>query len=127
LIDDRGGVLRKGPNQFTVDDHFAGKAAVVQEVYIRLMAALRRIGPFREEPKKTSIHLVRSSALAGVEVRKEYLVLNIKTDYRIESPRVVRCEQLSARRFHHKVKLSSPRKVDAELQRWLKDAYELSG
>jgi hypothetical protein len=119
--------MGKGSNEFTVDHHFAGKAAVVQEVYDRLMAALRRIGPVREEPKKTSIHLVRSSALAGVDVRKDYLVLNIKTDYRIDSPRVTKREQLSAQRFHHRVKLSSPREVDAELQRWLKDAYELSG
>lgn len=50
-----------------------------------------------------------------------------RTDYGIESPRVTKREQLSARRFHHKVKLSSPREVDAELQRRLKDAYELSG
>lgn len=125
--DDPGGLVGKGQNQFTVNDHFVGKGAVVQEVYARLMVALRRFGPVREEPNKTSIHLVHSSALAGVEVRKEYLVLNIKTDYRIESLRVVRREQLSARRFHHKVKLSSPHEVDVELQRWLKDAYELSG
>jgi len=32
-----------------------------------------------------------------------------------------------ARRFHQKIKLSSPEEVDRELQQWLKDAYELSG
>jgi hypothetical protein len=115
------------PGEFTVGDHFAGKTPAVREVYDRVIAALRKIGTVRQEPKKTSIHLVRSSALAGVEVRKDYLLLNIKTDYRIQSPRVVRSEQPSARRFHHKVKLSSLKEVDRELQSWLKDAYELSG
>src|SRR3954465_2366127 len=111
----------------TVDDHFAEKPAAVRETYDRLLAALETIGPVVEEPKKTSIHLVRSSALAGVEVRKDYFLLNIKSDAPIESPRVTKAERLSARRFHQKVRLSAPDEVDAELLQWLADAYELSG
>jgi len=110
----------------TVDDHFAGKAPAIREVYDRLLEVLREIGPVREEPKKTSIHLVRTSALAGVEVRKDYLLLNLKSDHPLESPRVAKTEQLSARRFHQKVKLSSPGEVDAEIRQWLAHAYELS-
>jgi hypothetical protein len=114
-------------NEFTVAGHFVGKSPAVRKVYDRVIAALGRIGKVRQDPKKTSIHLVRSSALAGVEVRKDYLLLNIKTDYPIRSLRVVKGEQLSSKRFHHKVKLSSLREVDKELQRWLQDAYDLSG
>lgn len=113
--------------EYTVDDHFTGKPPAVREVYDRLLAAVRTIGPVVEEPKKTSIHLARSSALAGVEVRRDYILLNIKSDAPIESPRVTKAERLSARRFHQKVKLSSPGDVDAELVRWLANAYELSG
>ena len=36
-------------------------------------------------------------------------------------------EQTSAKRFHHEVKLTLPAEVDAELVKWLKDAYALSG
>jgi len=119
--------MKKAAEAYKVDDHFSDKASGIRKVYDRLLATLRKLGPISEEPKKTSIHLVRSSALAGVEVRKDYLLLNLKTNYPIHSPRVTKAEQLSAHRFHHKVKLSSPADVDAELQRWLKDAYELSG
>jgi hypothetical protein len=91
------------------------------------MATLTKIGPVRQEPKKTSIHLVRSSAFAGVEVRKDYILLNIKSAHAIGSPRVTKAERISTRRFHHKVKLSSPEEVDSELQQWLQDAYDLSG
>jgi hypothetical protein len=112
---------------YTVDDHFSGKPPAVREVYDRLLAAVRTLGPVVEEPKKTSIHLARSSALAGVEVRREYILLNLKSEAPIESPRVTKAERLSARRFHQKVKLSSPEEVDAELLRWLANAYELSG
>ena len=112
---------------FTVDSHFAGKPPHVRKIYERLLALLEKIGPVSEEPKKTSIHIVRESALAGVEVRREYLLLNLKTDYPIEGPRVERAERLSANRYHTKVKLSAIAEVDGEVRRWLKDAYSLSG
>ena len=115
-----------GTAGFSVDDHFDGKSTVVRDVYDKLMKALRKIGDVREEPKKTSIHLVRASALAGVETRKDYLLLNIKSDHRIKSARVTKWEQVSAGRHHHKVKLDSPRDVDAELCGWLQAAYEIS-
>ena len=112
---------------FTVDAHFAGKPPQVRKVYERLLELLKKIGPVSEDPKKTSIHLVRESALAGVEVRGEYLLLNFKTDYPVQSPRVERAERLSANRYHTKVKLSAIAEVDGEVKRWLKDAYSLSG
>jgi hypothetical protein len=111
----------------TVADHFVAKSPVSREIYDRLLAGLETIGPVVEEPKKTSIHLVRVSALAGIEVRKDYLLLNIKSDAPIESPRVPKSERLSARRFHQKVRLSAPSDVDAELLGWLARAYALSG
>ena len=44
----------------------------------------------------------------------------------IESPRLAKTEQVSRNRFHHVVKLKLPEAVDAELLRWLNDAYKLS-
>ena len=112
---------------YAVADHFVAKDPDLRKLYDRLLATLRRFGPIKEEAKKTSIHLVNATALAGVEVRKNYLLLNIKSDHKIESPRVEKTEQISARRFHHKVKLSTLTDVDKELQGWLKEAYDLSG
>jgi hypothetical protein len=111
----------------TVNDHFTGKDPVAREIYDRLLAAVRKFGPVHEEPKKTSIHLSRSSAFAGVQVRKAHLILTIKADRPFDSPRVFKCEQTSASRFHHEVKLSVPDDVDKELIGWLRAGYELSG
>jgi len=110
-----------------VDDHFRSKEPVVREVYDRLLAVLREFGPINVEPKKTSIHLSRSSALAGVQVRKAHVVLTIKSNHAIDSPRVHKSEQVSANRFHHEVKVASPKEMDKQLRSWLKEAYELSG
>ena len=115
-----------GKDSFTITSHFEGKAPIVRKTYDQLVQVLRGFGRIVEEPKKTSIHLVNVTALAGVATRKEYLILTIKSDQKIESPRIHKTEQVSARRFHHEIKLASPNDVDDELINWLKDAYTLS-
>ncbi len=57
---------------------------------------------------------------------KSYLLLNLRTDHPIESPRITKTEQVSKNRFHNEVRLASPNDVDEELFGWLKDAYGLS-
>lgn len=111
---------------FTTSSHFEGRAPVVREIYDRLIKAVRGFGPIREDPKKTSIHIVNRTALAGVATRKDYLILTIKSDRKLTSRRVHKSEQASTRRFHHEVKLTSPADVDSELVGWLKSAYALS-
>lgn len=114
-------------SEFTVEDHFAGKNPQLRKIYDKLTSSIRKFGALSEEPKKTSIHLVNKSALAGVAVRNEYILLNIKSAEPILSPRVLRAEKLSAKRFHQEVKLASPKDIDKELLGWLKTAYALSG
>ena len=102
---------------------FRGKDAVARSIYDRLLEALRTVGPFQEEPKKTSLHLVHTVGCAGVHPRKSYLLLNVRTDHPIESPGINKAEQVSKSRFHNEVKLVSQKDVDEELLGRLKDAY----
>jgi hypothetical protein len=111
---------------YSVSDHFVNKESSVRALYDQLVSLLRTFGPVEEDPKKTSIHLNRKSALAGVETRKNYFLLNIKSDHSIKSPRVEKAEQISSKRFHHKVRISSPNDFDEELKSWLKEASTLS-
>ena len=110
----------------SVKDHFVNKDSSVRALYDELLSILQTFGPVAEDPKKTSIHLNRKSALAGVETRKDGLLLNIKSDHQIKGPRIEKAEQVSAKRFHHKVRISSPKDLDEELKAWLKEAYLLS-
>ena len=111
---------------YSVDDHFRNRDPAVRALYNELLSVLRRFGPIEEDPKKTSIHINRKSALAGVETRKDGLLLNIKSDHPIKSPRIERAEQISSKRFHHKVRIASPSDFDEELKTWLQEAYLLS-
>jgi len=101
----------------------AGPAAL--QLYRKLLAAAKPIGPFREEVKKTSIHLVRESAFAGVHPRKAYLLVTIKAAEPIRSSRVSKAERVSKNRWHLDVKLADAKEIDAELLGWLRAAYDL--
>ncbi len=118
--------MGKQTDGFTVKSHFEGKDAAVRQIYDRLLQAVGRFGPVKEDPKKTSIHLVNKTAFAGVATQKRAIVLTIKSDRKLSNPRLHKSEQTSANRFHHEVKLSSPAEVDSELVKWLKAAYALS-
>jgi hypothetical protein len=111
---------------FGVKSHFEGKDAAVRQIYDRVLKSARTFGAVGEEPKKTSIHLVKRTAFAGVATRKSAIILTIKSDRKLSSPRIHKSEQTSASRFHHEVKLTAPADVDSELVKWLKDAYALS-
>lgn len=111
---------------FTIESHFADKSPVLRTIYDNLMAEIRSFGDVVEEPKKTSIHLVRKTAFAGVATRKTALLLNIKSSAPIVSPRFPKIEKVSSNRYHQEVKLTNPTEVNAELLGWLRQAYELS-
>lgn len=110
----------------TVASHFEKSAPSVNATYRALLKASRELGPVREEAKKTSIHLVRGSAFAGVATRKDALILTLKAQRQILSPRVARAEQASTNRWHLQIRLRSPSEVDSELRAWLADAYALA-
>jgi hypothetical protein len=110
----------------SVEQLFAGKDPVVPAIYGRIAEAVRALGPFEEQAKKTSIHLARGTGFAGIHPRKSALVLNLRLDRALEGARIAKSEQVSKNRYHNEVKLTSPDDVDAELTAWLREAYDLS-
>jgi hypothetical protein len=109
----------------TKDALFVGKNAVVLAIYHRLLEVLHSLGPFQEEPKKTSIHLVQGSGFAGIHPRKSFLYLNLRMNRPLQGKRIAKSEQVSKNRYHNEVKITSPDEVNAELIGWLKEAYAL--
>ena len=111
----------------SVKSHFATKDPSVFATYRRVVDVTRTFGPVAEEAKKTSIHLVRHTAFAGIATRRSSLVLTLKSGSDIRSPRVEKREQTSANRWHVEVRLTAPAQVDRQLTAWLHAAYELAG
>jgi hypothetical protein len=102
-------------NGHTVKEHFENRAPKVKATYQAILKAAKSFGPVKEEAKRTSIHLVRKSAFAGVATRKTALILTLKSDSDIASERIAKREQASAHRWHVEVKLETPAQVDREI------------
>src|SRR5260370_21433339 len=86
-----------------------------QHLYRGLLNVLRLLGSFQEELKKTSVHLVRGSAFVGVQLRREYLIVTIKSETPIKSARITKVEQVSKNRWHSEVR------VPADLEKMMTD------
>jgi len=110
----------------TVDALFGKSSPAVRATYEAILEASRALGRVVVEPKKTSIHLVRSTAFAGIATRRNALILTLKAGAPISSPRVHRSEQTSAHRWHVEFRLSTSAEVDGDIRAWLREAYELS-
>jgi len=110
----------------SVDQHFAKATQEVRAIYDRILTAAKKWGPVEEDPKKTSIHLNRWTAFAGVATRKDALILTVKSKTDIESKRITKHERASANRWHLEIRLTEPKELDAELLRWLRESYDMS-
>jgi hypothetical protein len=117
----------EGMDDQEIDKHFDGNEPKVRSIYDQLLDRLREFGDIREVPKQTSIHLDNTSGFAGVYTLKNYINLHFRLTKKIDDARIVKVEQLSARRFKHTVKLQAVSDIDEQLLEWLKDAYELAG
>jgi len=98
------------------------------ELHSRLFGSLKEVfdnlGPYIVEEKKTSVHVVAGrSAFIGVHPRKDGHRLNLVLTRELKDARVLKCERVSAKRFHNELDLRAPSDLDAEMASWLVEAY----
>ena len=102
------------------------KSPASQATYTKVIAAVSKLGPYEVEEKKTSLHLTRGRAFAGVHPRANGIILNLVFDAPLKNARVHKSEQVSANRHHVEFKLEDPAEVDSQLVTWIKRAYSLT-
>lgn len=102
------------------------KSPASQSTYKKVVAEMRKLGPFEVEEKKTSLHLTHRRAFAGVHPRATGIILNLVLDAPLKNARVHKCEQVSANRHHVEFKIEAPGQVDAQLVGWMKKAYSIA-
>jgi hypothetical protein len=123
----RENVMAISSERDTVREHFENRTPAVKAAYAEILRAARKFGSVREEAKKTSIHLVRKTAFAGITTRRASLVLTLKADIGLTSHRITKREHVSANRWYLEVRLDAPEQVDQELVKWLQRGYDLAG
>lgn len=108
-----------------LDEHFRGRDPELRGIFDELVRRLRRLGPIKVDPVKTSINLTARHHLGAVAVRGSFLRLGFLAEKRIEDARIVHFERLGPAKFGHSVILESIEDLDPVVMGWLAAAYRL--
>ena len=109
-----------------LDEHFRGRDPELRGIFDELVRRLRKLGPVKVDPVKTSINLAARHHFGAVTVRGTFLRLGFLSEGRIEDHRIVHIERLEPRKFGHSVVLESVADLDDVVMDWLSAAYRLS-
>jgi hypothetical protein len=106
-----------------LDAHWAGKDAHVREVFDAFVRAIEAIGPARILPQKTRIAFQVRMSFAAVMPKRHWLDGHLVLPRRVEDRHFRRIETISARNHVHHFRLQSAAEIDAELKRFIAEAY----
>ena len=106
-----------------LEHHFVGRDPVVRELYERVIAVLREIGPVTVLPEKTRIAFQVRMSFAQVTTRKRWLDGHVVLARRLDHSRFRRIETFSPRNHLHAFRLEHPDDVDETFAEWMREAY----
>ena len=106
-----------------LEAHFAGREPEVVATFKRLVAAAETAGPVTVVPEKTRIAFQVRMSFAAFTLKQHWVDGHVILARRLESSRFTRIEVYSPRNVLHAFRLHSPEEVDAEVERWLAEAY----
>jgi hypothetical protein len=106
-----------------LEDHFAGRDAHVVATFNRLLESAQKSGPVTVLPEKTRIAFQVRMSFAAFSLRRRWVDGHVVLARRLESPRFRRIDVISPRNQVHVFRLHEPAEVDAEVERWLAEAY----
>jgi hypothetical protein len=105
---------------------YADKKAPLRPIHDALMAAIGRFGEFEVAPKKGYVSLRRKKQFATIGPGSA-----TRVDVGLNMKGVAATGRLLAEKpggmCQYKVKLTAPSEVDAELVRWIRQAYDAAG
>jgi hypothetical protein len=110
-----------------LDEHFRGRDPELRTVFDAIVSKLRKLGPVKVDPVKTSINLTADRHFAGVTVRGTFLRVGFFAPRRIVDRRIVHFETLGPDRFGHSVVVESVADLDDQRLGWLSEAYRMRG
>ena len=106
-------------------EHFRGRDPELRGIFDELVRRLRKLGPVKVDPVKTSINLTARHHFGAVTVRGNFLRLGFLSEERIDDNRIVHIERLGPRKFGHSVVIESVADLDDVVMGWLAAAYRL--
>jgi hypothetical protein len=109
----------------SLEEHFAGREPKVIATFNKLLATAERSGPLTVLPEKTRIAFQVRMSFAAFTLRRRWVDGHVVLARRLDSPRFRSIEVISPRNQVHAFRLREPSEVDAEVARWLAEAYSV--
>ncbi len=112
--------------RFTVNDFLLGKSKKEVQLYEAFADAVAECGPVITAAAKTRVGFqVRMIFAAVNRLNAQGLAAHVVLARRFEHPRFVRVESISPRNHVHHFLLREVSEIDAEVKRWLEEAYRV--
>jgi hypothetical protein len=108
---------------------FAGEKAALRPIFDRLADAARKLGPdIRFTPNKTYMSVARERQFAVIKPGRRRVELGLALGKQAASGRLEdEPPRGASERITHRIVLATAKEVDAEVRRWLKEAYAVGG
>jgi Domain of unknown function (DUF5655) len=109
-----------------LDAFFATARPELRSLFDAFVAAAGESGAVTVNATKSRVTLQVRGRFAGIErPRKDHLVANFVLTRPIRSSRLTRVDYLPPYYYVHRLRLLRPPDIDAELRRWLAQAYQV--
>ncbi len=109
--------------QYSLEALFAHSEPHVRLIFDRLAEMVRACGPVTIIPQKTRVVFQVRVRFLGCVPRKSYLLCNFEFAKRKKHPRFRKIETYAPRWHGHELRVDSERELDAEVERWVREAY----
>ena len=109
----------------TLEELFARSEPQVLQLFKKFAKMVRACGPVRMIPRKTRVVFQVRVRFAGAVPRKSHLLANFALPYNANDSRFVKIEKYAPHFQTHTFRVSSERDLDKQVQRWLKESYEV--
>lgn len=106
-----------------VDAHLVGRPDRLREAFDMMIGSLPP--DVQVEALRSVIVLSAGTTFAYITVQAKRLLVGVFLEQALESPRVVKVDEVSVRKFGSVIDVRGPGDVDDELHGWLRQAYQL--
>lgn len=112
----------------TIDDWFARIGPRGRGLYDRFEALIASCGEYHVSPAKTRIAFLGRVRFASIsKISEEFMTCGFALPRPLKSRRFLDVEEVVPGWWQHRLRITDPAQLDAQVQRWLRESYRLMG
>ncbi len=109
--------------KYSLNALFARSEPRVLQLFRKFADLVKACGPVRMIPRKTLVVFQARVRFAGAVPRHSSFLCSLALRRRYQHPRFLKVETYASRFHGHRLRIESEKDFDAELRRWIHEAY----